>query len=125
MHEQSAPDPDEDLSARLPTIKLPKPNARSRSVGEEEEALMARIKGVEPCQAGWFTRLLYWAVRRKMGKLVGKNSLIEPIQITAHHPRLLWAYGQMEMGQEAAHSVPTMLKHLAEVKTALLIGCPF
>jgi hypothetical protein len=60
-----------------------------------------------------------------MAKLTGRNQLIAPIQITAHHPRLLWAYGQMEMGQEAAHSVPIVLKNLAEVKTALLIGCPF
>ena len=86
---------------------------------------MARIKGVEPREANWFTRLLYWAVRRKMGKLVGKQRLVEPIQITAHHPRLLWAYGQMEMGQEAARSVPRALKDLASVKTAMLIGCPF
>ncbi len=86
---------------------------------------MARIKGLEPREASWFTRLLYWAVRRKMKKLVGEKRLVEPVQITAHHPRLLWALGQMEMGQEAAHSVPAALKHLASIRTAMLIGCPF
>lgn len=86
---------------------------------------MARIKGVEPREAGWFTRLIYWAVRRKMRKLVGEGRLIEPIQITAHHPRLLRAYGQMEMGQEAARSVPAALKDLASLRVATLIGCPF
>jgi hypothetical protein len=90
-----------------------------------EEASMARMNGVEPHAANWLTRLLYGVVRRKMGKITGTPLLIEPVKITAHHPRLLWAYGQMEMGQEAARSVPTVLKHLAEVKTALLIGCPF
>jgi hypothetical protein len=86
---------------------------------------MARIKGIEPREAGWFTRLIYWLVRRKVGKLTGQARLVEPIRITAHHPRLLWAIGQMEMGQEAARSVPAPLKTLASVKAATLVGCPY
>ena len=86
---------------------------------------MARMKGIEPHEAGWFTRLVYWVVRRKMGKLTGQKRLIEPIKVTAHHPRLLRAMGQMEMGQEAARSVPDQLKSLASIKAASLIGCPF
>ena len=86
---------------------------------------MARMNGVEPDQAGWFNRLVYWFVRRKVGKLTGNARLVEPVKITAHHPRLLKAYGQMEMGQEAARSIPTPLKSLASIKAAMLIGCPF
>jgi hypothetical protein len=86
---------------------------------------MARIKGVEPAMAGWFTRLVYWVARRKVAKLTGKAGSIEPITIVAHHPRLLWALGQMETGQEAARSVPTRLKALAQIHAALLIGCPY
>lgn len=86
---------------------------------------MARIKGIEPREAGWLTRLIYRVVRRNMGKITGKNRLIEPIKILAHHPRLLRATGQMEMGQAAAHSVPARLKCLASIKTATLVGCPF
>ena len=71
------------------------------------------------------TRLVYWIARRKMGKLTGQKKLIEPIKVTAHHPRLLTATGQMEMGQEAAHSVPLNLKALASIKAATMIGCPF
>jgi 4-carboxymuconolactone decarboxylase len=83
------------------------------------------MKGIEPPEAGWFTRLVYWLVRRKMRKLTGQDRLIEPIKIMAHHPRLLRALGQMEMGQESAHSVPVQLKSLASIKAATLIGCPF
>jgi 4-carboxymuconolactone decarboxylase len=86
---------------------------------------MARMKGIEPHEAGWFTRLIYWMVKRKMRKLTGQNRVIEPIKIAAHHPRLLKALGQMEMGQEAARSVPTPLKSLASIKAATLVGCPF
>ena len=86
---------------------------------------MARMKGVESHEAGWFIRLMYWLVQRKMGQLTGKKRLIEPIKIAAHHPRLLRALGQMEMGQEAARSVPAALKSLASIKAATLVGCPY
>jgi len=80
---------------------------------------MARIPGVEPEQAGWFVRFVYWLVRRKLGRVV------LPIKVTAHHPRLLRSLGEMEAGQMAARSVDARLKSLAEVKVATLIGCPF
>lgn len=86
---------------------------------------MARIKGIEPHEAGWFTRFIYWVVKRKVGKLTGQHRLVEPIKITAHHPRLLKALGQMEMGQEAARSVPARIKTLASIKAATLVGCPY
>jgi 4-carboxymuconolactone decarboxylase len=86
---------------------------------------MARIQGVEPAQAGWFTRVIYWFVRRKVAQLTGEGRLVEPVKITAHHPRLLRALGHMEAGQEAARSVPAALKALASLKAAVLIGCPF
>jgi hypothetical protein len=86
---------------------------------------MARIKGLELHQVGWYTRLIYWFVRRGVKKSTGRGQLVEPVKITAHHPRLLKAYAQMELGQGAAASVPASLKALAEVKTATLIGCPF
>jgi len=86
---------------------------------------MARMSGLEPRQAGWFARLLYWMVERKIGKITGSSRLVEPVKINAHHGRLLWAYGQMEMGQEAAHSVPAPLKSLAGIMAATQIGCPF
>jgi hypothetical protein len=86
---------------------------------------MARMTGVAPHEAGWFTRLVYWLVRREMNKLTGQPRLIEPIKITAHHPRLLRALGQMEQGQAAARSVPVALKSLAAIKAATLVGCLF
>jgi hypothetical protein len=86
---------------------------------------MARMSGLEPHQAGWLARLLYGMVKRKVGKITGRSLLVEPVKITAHHGRLLWAYGQMEMGQEAARTVPAPLKSLASLMAASRIGCPF
>jgi len=86
---------------------------------------MSHMKGVEPAEASWLTRLVYWFVDRKFGKLTGKNRVIEPVKIAAHHPRLFRAIGKMEGGIEAARSIPADLKLLASLQAAMLIGCPF
>ena len=80
---------------------------------------MARIRGVEAKEAGPFTRFLYWMTKRKVGRV------ILPFKITAHQPRLLLAVGQMEMSQQALHTLDMKLKALAGIKTATLVGCPF
>lgn len=86
---------------------------------------MARMQGVEPREAGWFIRFVYWLIKRSMGKLTGQPRLPEPIKIAAHHPGLLRAIGQMEQGQAAARSLPVSLKSLACIKAATHVGCPF
>ncbi|MCL4197510.1 MAG: hypothetical protein KJZ69_08450 [Phycisphaerales bacterium] len=80
---------------------------------------MARIAGVRSRNATWFSRVLFFMTRRRLGRV------IMPIQITAHHPRLLRAVAHMELGQLAAKSVDARLKMLAQIKVALIIGCPF
>ena len=80
---------------------------------------MSRIRGVEANQANALTRFVYWMTKRKLGHIV------EPVKVSAHQPRLLLGMGQMEMGQQALKSVEPKLKALAEIKAALLIGCPF
>jgi 4-carboxymuconolactone decarboxylase len=80
---------------------------------------MARIEGVQPKNAGFFVRFAYFMTKRKVGRVV------TPIRIEAHHPRLLRARAHMELGQEAAKTVDPRLKALAQVKGAMLVGCPF
>jgi hypothetical protein len=80
---------------------------------------MARIEGMGDKQANVFTRAVYGAVRRKLG------SVPEPMRIAAHQPRLLAGLGGMEMTQEAMRTVDPVVKALAGIKTAMLIGCPF
>lgn len=86
---------------------------------------MARIQGLEPQQAGWRTRLLYWFTRRSLRKLTGQDRLPEPAKILAHHPALFSAVGRMEMAQGAAGTVDRKLKHLASLRASTLAGCPF
>jgi alkylhydroperoxidase family enzyme len=86
---------------------------------------MARIKGLEPQQAGWLTRLLYRFTRRSLRQLTGQGRLPEPVKIVAHHPALLRAVGRMEMAQGAARTVDRRLKHLAGLRVSTLVGCPW
>jgi|SRR4051794_21311328 hypothetical protein len=85
--------------------------------------LLARVEGADPRRygfvSGWFVRLVYALTKRKVG------SVVMPVQVTAHHPAILWGYGQMEQAQLSSHKVPEGLKALASVRVASRVGCPF
>jgi len=84
---------------------------------------MARIAGADPRRQSWLkgllTRIVYGTAKRKLGHVVA------PVQITAHHTKILWGYGQMEQSLAGSSLVEAGLKHLAEVRVATLVGCPF
>jgi len=83
---------------------------------------MARIEGAEPSKQGpmgLFTRIAYALTKRKVGRVV------MPVQLVAHHPRILWGYSQMEQSLASSHLVEGALKNLAQLRVATLIGCPF
>lgn len=84
---------------------------------------MARILGADPSKQGLlrglFTRIVYAMTKRKVGRVV------MPVQLVAHHPKLLWGYGQMEQSFASSHMVDAGLKDLAQLRIATLIGCPF
>lgn len=63
--------------------------------------------------------MLYFLTKRRLGRL------IMPVQVTAHHPAILWGYGQMEQSQAGSTLVDAKLKGLAELRVATLVGCPF
>ncbi len=84
---------------------------------------MARIGGADPNQQGLFhglfTRIIYSMTKRKVGRVV------MPVKIAAHHPKLLWGYGQMEQSLLSSRLVDAALKDLAQLRVAALVGCPF
>ncbi len=84
---------------------------------------MARIPGAPNNQGGplrrLFVGLVYYLTRSRLGRV------IMPIQVTAHHPRILWGYVQMEQSQAGGKLIDHKLKGLAELRVATLVGCPF
>ena len=79
---------------------------------------MPRIAGVTDSPS-FVARLAFYLSRRRLGKV------IRPLRVYALHPGLLWGYGQMERAQEKADRVPIPVKSLAQIRVAMLVGCPF
>jgi hypothetical protein len=84
---------------------------------------MPRITGADPraqsLLAGLWTRLVYWLVRRRLGRVPSATT------VAAHHPGVLWGSLNMTVVLDGERRVPAALKTLAQVRTATLIGCPF
>jgi len=84
---------------------------------------MSRISGADPARlslfSGLFVRIVYGLTKRKVGKVV------TPVAVTAHHPQILWGYGQMEQSLLSSRGVDGALKDLAQLRVATLVGCPF
>ncbi|HLG98463.1 MAG TPA: hypothetical protein VKX49_19250 [Bryobacteraceae bacterium] len=78
-----------------------------------------RAQGVSDQEAGLKTRLIFWFVKRKLKRLpLG-------VRIRAHDPKLLELSGRMDMHVAASQTVPAILKELAQIKVAAMVGCPF
>ena len=91
---------------------------------------MARIDGVQQADAPIKTKLVYWFMRKGMGKLTGRapaggRSGIEPIEVWAHQPKLLGGMGKFQQAVRKANTVDERLKNLLELKGAQTIGCEF
>lgn len=88
---------------------------------------MSRISRVSSSQARPLTRLVLSVARRKTGQLAGREteSMIEPLELYAHAPRLLIGYGMLEGATARLDRVDERLKVLAELKAATLTSCEY
>ena len=78
-----------------------------------------RGTGVSDRDASLRTRIIYWLVKRKLGKIpLG-------VRIRARDPKLLELSGRMDMRIAKPESVPAVLTELAQIKVAVMVGCPF
>ena len=90
---------------------------------------MARINGVQQADAGFKVKLVYWFGPKMMKKLAGREPQIgrgiEPMEIWAHQPKMMFGMGKFNQAVRKAHSVDERLKNLVELKGAQMIGCEF
>ena len=90
---------------------------------------MARIQGVSRSQAGPMVKLVYRLGPRMMKKLTGRKpqtgSGLEPMEIWAHQPKMMFAMGKFNQAVRKGKSVDQRLKNLVELKGAQMIGCEF
>ena len=90
---------------------------------------MARIQGVPKNKAGPMVRLVYRLGPRMMKKLAGvapqTGSAMEPMEIWAHHPKMMFGMGRFNQAVRKGKSVDERLKNLVELKGAQMIGCEY
>lgn len=53
----------------------------------------------------------------------GGGEVMDPLRVFAHNPAIMLGYGMLEMATERAGRVPERIKHLAELRAAILAGC--
>lgn len=76
-----------------------------------------RIAGVPDSTRNPLIRSAYRSSRKRGG------TVMDPLRVFAHHPTLLAGYGAFELATERSGRVPERLKHLAELRAAMLSGC--
>ena len=88
---------------------------------------MARIAGVSTRDAGLKVRLAYYFTRRQIARLAGRETerMIEPVQVYAHLPGVLSAYGRLEQATAKLDRLEDRFKALAELKAATLTNCEY
>ena len=80
---------------------------------------MDRVQGVSAAEAGWLTRILYRVLRKRAGGRVPKGKTL-----AAHHTPTLLASTWMDAVCAPSRTVSLLLKELAQLKVAMLVGCP-
>jgi AhpD family alkylhydroperoxidase len=88
---------------------------------------MARIERVSKSDAGLRAKLAYFFTRRQLARLTGREpeDIIEPLELYAHAPGLMFAYGKLEGASAQQERVDWRLKVLAGLKAATLTHCEF
>lgn len=88
---------------------------------------MTRIAGVPARQSGWRVRLVHWFTRRSLAQMTGcmPEGMLEPLELFAHIPALLYAYAGLEQSAAGLKRVERRLMLLAELKTATLTHCEY
>ncbi|HLK47144.1 MAG TPA: hypothetical protein VKT49_03355 [Bryobacteraceae bacterium] len=80
---------------------------------------MDRARGIDEKEANWITKQVYRALKKRMGRIPRSKTL------AAHHTPTLLASSWMDAGCARARTVSPILKELAQLKVAAMVGCPF
>lgn len=99
-------------------------SSNHRSVSAETTAAGAattpnRTEGVRDDEAGLRTKLIFRRIKRRLGRIPLSS------RIHARDPKLLNLNSKMSRHLAARGKVPARLKELAQLKVAVMVGCPF
>ena len=80
---------------------------------------MSRFEGVQDNEAGLLTRLLFWFAKRALGRVP------RGMRVRSLDPKYLRRAVRIDLYAASRGSISMRLKELAQLKVALMVGCPF
>jgi hypothetical protein len=84
-----------------------------------KETTVVRSQGVQDNEAGLLTRIIFWLAKRRLGRVpLG-------MRVRARDPKLFRNVVRMDLYAVSQGTVPVRLKELAQLKVAMMVGCPF
>jgi alkylhydroperoxidase family enzyme len=88
---------------------------------------MARLPEVSGRDAGVGVKIAYFFMKRQFAQLTGRQSetMLGPLRIYAHIPKLLSGYGKLEQAVAKVHLLDLRHRALAELKSATTIRCEY
>ncbi|BBU22103.1 carboxymuconolactone decarboxylase family protein [Mycobacterium xenopi] len=88
---------------------------------------MPRLAGVSDRDAGLATKIALFFTKRHLTKLAGRQTatMLEPLRMYAHVPRLLNAYGRLEQASAKLDLLDRRHRALAELKAATTVRCEY
>jgi AhpD family alkylhydroperoxidase len=88
---------------------------------------MPRLNGISDDDAGLGARIAFFFTRRRFKKMAGRETatMLEPLRMYAHIPKLLAAYGRLEQAEAKLDVLSPRQRALAELKSATTARCEF
>jgi alkylhydroperoxidase family enzyme len=88
---------------------------------------MPRLPGVSDREAGLGTKIAFFFVKRRFVQMTGRRSetMLDPLRMYAHIPKLLSGYGRLEQAAAKVHLLDLRHRALAELKAATTVRCEY
>ena len=88
---------------------------------------MPRLTGVSDRDAGLGAKIAYFFTKRRFKQMTGLETatMLEPLRMYAYIPKLLNAYGRLEMAESKMDILSPRHRALAELKSATTVRCEY
>src|SRR5277367_5714809 len=88
---------------------------------------MPRVTGVSDRDAGLGAKIAYFFTKRRFKQMTGLETatMLEPLRMYAYIPKLLNAYGRLEMAESKMDILSPRHRALAELKSAMTVRCEY
>ncbi|MGH3577188.1 MAG: carboxymuconolactone decarboxylase family protein, partial [Mycobacterium sp.] len=88
---------------------------------------MPRLAGVSDRDAGLGAKIAFFFTKRRFKQMAGLETatMLEPLRMYAHIPKLLNAIGRLEMAESKLDILSPRHRALAELKAATTVRCEY